>query len=81
MVEMEQNTIEIGQSGVNVIHQSQILPNTIKEEHLESNVHAIKFGLAANRPSGSTHTKCYFATDTNDLSIWNGSNWVAVTLS
>lgn len=38
-------------------------------------------GLAADRPNGKTHIKQYFATDTDALSIWNGSSWVSVTLS
>lgn len=63
------------------MHQSDLLPGIVKEEHLQTNIHAVRFGLAADRPSGSTHTKIYFATDTGVISAWNGSAWVSTTLS
>lgn len=64
-----------------VIHSSDILPNTIKQRHLESNAWIIFTGLAADRPDGSSHVRAYFATDTFVLSIWTGSAWKSVTLS
>lgn len=38
-------------------------------------------GLAADRPNGSTHIKCYFSTDTGVLSIWDGTAWKTTTLT
>lgn len=63
------------------LHSSDLLPNSIKGRHLESNMYAIYFGLSTNRPDGSTHAKAYFSTDTGVLSIWDGSQWLSTTLS
>lgn len=41
----------------------------------------VKFGVAADIPDGSTHTKAYFATDTGVLSMWDGTQWLSTTLS
>jgi len=61
------------------ITQDMILPKAVKQRHLEAYI--IFSGTAANRPSGSTEVKAYFATDTFVLSIWTGSAWKSVTLS
>lgn len=64
-----------------VIHQSQILPGTIKARHLGAKLHVVKFGDADDRPDEPGRIKAYFATDTNVLSFYNGTSWVSVTLS
>ena len=64
-----------------VIHQSDLLPGIIKPRHIGDNCQVIQFGLAADIPDGSTWIKAYFATDTDELSLWNGNSWVSVTLS
>ena len=62
------------------IHQSDIPPQTIKTRHVEDAV--IKRGLAADLPTeGSQACWAYFATDTGELSIWDGSAWLSTTLS
>lgn len=67
------------------IRKMDIGVGEVTERHLESNLHAIKFGLSANKPDGvlygATVTRAYFATDTNVLYIHNGSSWKSVTLS
>lgn len=65
---------------IRIIGSSDIPPGTIKQRHITDG-YIIVNGLSANRPSGSTHTKAYFATDTDVLSIWNGSSWVSTTLT
>lgn len=62
-----------------LITQDRIVPRAIKQRHCEALL--IFTGLAANRPSGKTDTRAYFATDTNVLSIWNGTAWKSVTLA
>jgi hypothetical protein len=57
------------------LHQSDIPPGVIKQRHIEANI--IFFGLAANKPSGSTEVKAYYATDTNVLYLWDGAAWHA----
>lgn len=61
------------------IHQSDFIPKIVKQVAVDGMI--IKRGLAADRPDGSTDTKAYFATDTNVLSIWNGTAWKSTTLS
>ncbi len=45
----------------------------------------IQAGLAADRPASPTNASgksmIYFATDTNVLSVYNGSAWKSTTLS
>lgn len=66
--------------GDSVIHQSQIPPRTIKKRHIQDVV--IVFGLATDRPTdSSTRTFCYFATDTDTLSCYNGNAWVEEVLT
>lgn len=57
-------------------HQSDFLPNTIKQRHIDGMI--IKRGLAANRPvdGGVVNIMAYFSTDTDTLNIWNGTAWV-----
>lgn len=64
-----------------VLHQSDILPGTIKARHLDADLHAIKFGVAADKPSEPRFIKAWFETDTDKLCIYNGSSWVCTTLS
>lgn len=67
-----------------VLHQSDVLPGTFKQRHLEANLYAIKFGLAADRPTSpgtNSHYFAYFATDTFVFSCWTGSAWKTTTLS
>ncbi len=67
-------------SGDSIIHQSQIPPKTIKKRHLEDN--PVVFGLAADRPTdSSTGVFCFFATDTDTFSCYNGSAWVEEVLT
>ena len=63
------------------LHSSDILPGTIEQRHVRSPFKVVKFGLAADIPDGSSDVKAYFATDTGDLSMWDGSAWLSVTLS
>jgi len=61
------------------LNQQQIRPNAITQSHiLGGNI--VFTGLAANRPTdGSTEQQAYFSTDTNTLSFWNGTSWIAYT--
>ena len=77
----DKNLEEKPVTSIRTLHSSDILPGTIEQRHLKSPFKIIKLGLAADIPDGSTETKIYFATDTGDLSIWNGSAWLSVTLS
>jgi len=65
-----------------VISQSSIFPDTIKQRHVGEGVRFIRAGLAASRPtSGEKAGAIYFATDTNVLSIWNGTAWTTHTIT
>lgn len=59
--------------------QSDAVRRSVKQRHLEGDL--IFRGLAAKRPSGSSEVKIYFATDTNVLSIWNGTAWTSHTIT
>jgi len=68
------------------IHQSDIPPATIKQRHLGDGNRFIRSGLEANLPTSGEGTSInstayYFCVDSNKLKIWNGVNWVSVTLS
>lgn len=58
------------------IHQSDIPAGGIKFRHTEGEM--AKFGLATDRPSGSTHVKAYYSTDTDILELWDGDSWQEV---
>lgn len=64
-----------------VVTQSQILPGTVKQRHVDGTI--IIRGLAADRPSDGDASKtwAYFATDAGVLSIWTGSAWLSTTLT
>lgn len=61
------------------VWQGSIPPQTIKDRHIDGTI--IKRGVAANRPDGTTSVSAYFATDTGVLSIWDGTQWLEVTLT
>lgn len=62
------------------VYTADIMPKAVKREHLEDVV--IVFGLAADLPTDdSTGIKAYFSTDTNVLSLYNGTAWVSETLT
>lgn len=61
------------------VTQVDIVPGAVKQRHIEALI--IFTGVLANLPDGSTEVKAFFATDTNDLYIWNGASWVSTTLS
>lgn len=66
------------------IHESDILPGTIKQRHIGQGAKIVFFGDASDRPSdGSTQIKVFFARDESKLYIWNSTNdaWESVTLS
>lgn len=63
----------------NPIHQSDLSPQIVKQRHVEAKI--IFMGLAAARPDGSTEVKAYFANDSGVLSIWDGTQWLTVTLT
>lgn len=70
--------------GKSPIHSSDLIPSTIQQRHLESNLYAIKFGLAADRPvtpGEDSHYFAYFSTDTFVLSCWTGVTWKTTTLA
>src|SRR3990172_4269648 len=57
------------------LHQSDFVPDVIQREAISDKV--IVTGEAADRPtSNSTGIDCYFSTDTNIFSIYDGSEWV-----
>jgi len=62
-----------------IFAQSNAVNRSVKQRHLEGDL--VFRGLAANRPSGSTEVKVYFATDTNVLSIWNDTSWTSHTIT
>lgn len=61
------------------IYQQDLTPDCVKQEHVFDSL--IKMGLSTNIPDGSTKTKAYFSTDTGELSIWDGTQWLTVTLT
>lgn len=67
------------------ITQAMIIPDSIKMRAIGEGVRYIRSGKAAARPvKGETPLQgspIYFATDTNVLSVWNGTAWVSTTLS
>lgn len=66
-------------------YQWDVVPGAIKNRHLAEPNSYVYSGLAVDRPtSGASVTlgvSIYFATDTNVLSIWNGTSWVSETLT
>lgn len=63
--------------------QQDIVPDIIKTRAMGEANRYIFSGLAAARPNGAkfgNSTRIYFATDTNVLSVWNGTAWKSVTL-
>ena len=66
------------------ILQQDIMPTVIKNRHMgEANSYFFS-GVASKRPTGATfgnNTTYYFATDTNVLSVWNGTAWKSTTLT
>lgn len=64
-------------------NEADYLPGSIKQRHLEANTMIIFTGLDADIPDGTTHTKAYFAFDTNKLYIWNKTTetWKSTTLT
>lgn len=63
-----------------VMHPSDITSGIIEQRHLNG-IYAVQMGLIADRPSGTSHIKMYFATDENKLYIFNGTLWKYVSLS
>lgn len=63
------------------ITQEMIVPGVVHQRHIQPNALLIFTGLAADRPDGTTEVQAYFATNTNVLSIWNGTSWKSTTLS
>ena len=63
-----------------IIHQSQIVPGTIKQRHLENNKQLIQTGPISNRPKDPI-TLFYFATDEDKLYFYNSGSWVSVNFS
>jgi hypothetical protein len=61
--------------------QVDFLPKSIKQRFLEAQL--IFFGLEDDLPSDGaiSQKRAYFATDTDTLYIWNGTDYVSVVLS
>lgn len=64
----------------NIIHQSQIVPGTIKQRHLEANRYLIQIGGIASRPETPT-SLFYYATDEDKLYFYNSGSWKSVSFS
>lgn len=64
------------------VSQLMIPNDTIKQRHVGEGVRYLRSGIATERPTeGELDGATFFATDTNVLSIWNGSAWVSETLT
>lgn len=64
------------------IGKNNIIPASISQTHLISGSFVIIFDIASNRPTaGTDRCKAFFATDTNVLSLWNGSAWKTQTFT
>ena len=64
------------------IHQQDLSSDSVKQRHVGEGVRYIRAGTAANRPtSGEKAGAVYFATNTDVLSVWNGTTWVSETLT
>jgi hypothetical protein len=75
---------EISELKTKRIFQWDLMPDVVKTRHMGGGNRYFYAGLAADRPDGAVvpnSVTCYFATDTNVLSIWNGSSWVSETLT
>ena len=65
-----------------VLSQQDIFPDTIKQRHIAEGVRYVRAGVAASRPtSGEKNGAIFFATDTDELYVWNGTVWVSETLT
>ena len=67
-----------------VEHPSDIFVGNNKQRNLQAGLKAIKFGLAADRPTTpgkDSHFFAYFSLDTFVFSCWSGSAWKTTTLS
>ena len=58
-----------------VITQTEILPTTIKQRHIEGAV--IKRGLAADLPTNGDASGifAFYETDSHKLQLWDGDSW------
>ena len=67
------------------IQQSMILPDVVKSRHIGEGVRFVRGGLATSIPTNgesvSYGSPIYFETDTGKLKIWDGTQWLEVTLS
>jgi hypothetical protein len=67
------------------IHEHDILPGEIKSKHISEGVKWIRSGLSNELPLEGPPTDygsaIYFETNTGNLNIWNGSQWLTVTLA
>lgn len=61
------------------IHHSQITPKMIKQRHIEDAI--IKIGDSDRPTDNTTGVMAHFDTATGVLSIWDGTQWLEVTLS
>jgi hypothetical protein len=67
------------------ITQTDLMNSCVKSRHVSEGVNYIRSGLAAARPTTGEEplqgSPIFFATDSNVLSVWNGSAWVTETLT
>lgn len=62
------------------IHRTQLLPKVVKSANIDGFI--LQKGLEVNLPvSNSTGIDMYFATDTGILYIFDGTDWLSVTLT
>jgi hypothetical protein len=63
------------------VTQQDIEQKAVKRRHMQDK--PVVFGLAADRPVHGEKVDIFvwFSTDTNALSCWNGTAWVATTLA
>ena len=62
-----------------MVLQEMLRSGSVKQGHIEANI--IFYGLAADRPDGTTEVQAYFSTDTDELNLWNGTAWVQETFT
>lgn len=66
------------------IGQEHLRPGVLKNRHFGEGNSYVVAGLDADLPTGAVVTSsvtAYFATDTNKWYIYNGAEWVFITLA
>jgi hypothetical protein len=75
---IKSDTEKSRQENVKRIFQNDIVPNVVKQRHIDGTI--IKRDVFTNRPvdGGAVNVTGFFATDTGAFYLWDGMQWVTI---